>query len=554
MGNRKEQTRTKEDAKLNTALYIRLSREDGDKAESLSVANQRMQLMEFMERQSDLRLHDVYVDDGHTGTNFERPAFKRMIEDIEAGNVQCVLVKDLSRLGRNLPEVSKYTGEYFPHKRVRFIAVNDLIDRNYLEIDPDGDMMMDFKNMCNGFYPRDISKKVRSTFRSKQNSGQFIGAFASFGYVKSAEDHNRLEIDPCAADIVKRIFAMYIKGHGQNTIAKILNEEGVPCPSEYKRQCGLNYHNGSRLGTTAYWTYSTVRNILRNEIYTGSMVQNKSFRQMCKKNAVSLPREKWIVVENTHAPVIDRETWDKVQDLLQRNTRQTGLTDNVHLFAGYLRCGDCGRAMVKIRRRGETHFNCGSYNRYGRKICTIHNITGRKLEEIVLQDLNLMIRSVQDIERLVTEENQKQRKTRLSSLGDSSGYQTQIRRLRQKKERTYEDYADGLITKDEYRQYRDKYEQQIEAASAMLAKIGEVKEQPPENGPWIERLLQYRELSHLDRNIVVEMVSMIYIYEDNTVKIVYNFSDEVEALRNGKMPENSKMPETVHQQSIFLGE
>ena len=275
---------------------------------------------------------------------------------------------------------------------------------------------------------------------------------------------------------------------------------------------------------------------------------------MCKKNAVSLPREKWIVVENTHAPVIDRETWDKVQDLLQRNTRQTGLTDNIHLFAGYLRCGDCGRAMVKIRRRGETYFNCGSYNRYGRKICTIHNITERKLEEIVLQDLNLMIRSVQDIERLVTEENQKQRKMRLSSLGDSSGYQTQIRRLRQKKERTYEDYADGLITKDEYRQYRDKYEQQIEAASAMLAKIGEVKEQTPENDPWIERLLQYRELSHLDRNIVVEMVSMIYIYEDNTVKIVYNFSDEVEVLRNGKMPENSKMPETVHQQSIFLGE
>ena len=146
-----------------------------------------------------------------------------MIEDIESGNVQCVLVKDLSRLGRNLPEVSRYTSEYFPHKRVRFIAINDFIDRDYLDIDPDGDMVIDFKNMFNGFYPKDISKKVRSTFRSKQSNGQFIGAFASFGYVKSASDHNKLEIDPYAADIVKRIFAMYIKGSGQNTIVYIIN-------------------------------------------------------------------------------------------------------------------------------------------------------------------------------------------------------------------------------------------------------------------------------------------------------------------------------------------
>ena len=457
-----------------------------------------------------------------------------MIEDIESGNVQCVLVKDLSRLGRNLPEVSRYTSEYFPHKRVRFIAINDFIDRDYLDIDPDGDMVIDFKNMFNGFYPKDISKKVRSTFRSKQSNGQFIGAFASFGYVKSASDHNKLEIDPYAADIVKRIFAMYIKGSGQNTIAKILNEEGIPCPSAYKKQCGLNYHNCNRLGATSYWTYSTIRNILRNEIYTGDMVQNKSFRHMCKKDAISLPREKWIVVKNTHEPVIDRETWDKVQDLLQRNTRQTSLTDNVHMFAGYLRCGDCGRAMVKIKRRGEICFNCGSYNRYGKKICTIHNISEGELEGIVLDDLNLIIRSVRDIKGLVAEENERQSKTRLGSLGDSSKYQAEISRLKKRKERTYEDYTDGLITKDEYRQYRDKCEQQINAASAMIDKINTFKAQMPENSPWIERLLRYQKLHHLDSNTVVEMLYMIYIYEDNTIKIVYNFSDELELFLNRK--------------------
>lgn len=524
----------KEDTRLNTAMYIRLSREDGDKAESLSIANQRMLLTEFVEGQNDLRLHDVYIDDGYTGTSFDRPAFRRMIEDIEAGSVQCVLVKDLSRLGRNMPEVSKYTGEYFPRKRVRFIAVNDLIDRDYLDIDPDGDMMIDFKNMFNGFYPKDISKKVRSTFRSKQSNGQFIGAFASFGYVKSVADHNKLEIDPYAADIVKRIFTMYIKGVGQNTIAKTLNEEGVPCPSEYKKQCGLNYHNSNRLGATSYWTYSTIRNILKNEIYTGSMVQNKSFRHMCKKNAISLPKEKWIVVENTHEPVIDRETWDKVQKLLKRNTRQTGFTGNVHMFAGYLKCGDCGRAMVKIRRKGEIYFNCGSYNRYGKKFCTIHSIAEGELEKIVLDDLNLIIRSVQDIERLVTEENRRQNKTRLSSLGDSSKYQAEISRLKKRKERAYEDYADGLLTKDEYRQYRDKYERQIDTANSMIERIDRFQVDTAAYNPWIEGLLRRRELHRLDRDIVVEMISMIYVYEDNTVKIVYNFSDELEALLNAR--------------------
>ncbi|MCM1234448.1 MAG: recombinase family protein [Ruminococcus flavefaciens] len=239
---------------LKTALYIRLSREDGDKAESLSINNQRLQLMEFISKEPDLQLYDTYIDDGYTGTNFNRPDFNRLLKDIEDKNVQCVVVKDLSRLGRNMPEVSRYINDYFPSKKVRFIAINDKVDKKYYDVDTSEDMMIDVKNMFNGFYPKDISKKVRSTFRSKQNSGQFIGAFASFGYVKSAKDHNKLEIDEYAADIVKRIFSMYIKGIGQNTIAKILNEEGIPCPSEYKKQCGLNYHNCRRLDTTSDWT------------------------------------------------------------------------------------------------------------------------------------------------------------------------------------------------------------------------------------------------------------------------------------------------------------
>lgn len=518
---------------LKTALYIRLSREDGDKEESLSIANQRLQLKDFIDSHDDLCLYDIYIDDGYTGTNFDRPDFERMIRDIEDKKVQCVVVKDLSRLGRNT-RVSEYISEYFPSKKVRFIAINDSVDKRYFDFDAGTDMMIDVKTMFNGFYPKDISKKVRSTFRSKQASGQFIGAFASFGYVKSEKDHNKLEIDEYAAGIVRRIFAMYLKGTGQNTIAKILNAEGIPCPSEYKKKQGMNYHNCNRLDATSYWTYSTIRNILKNEIYIGNMVQNKSFRQMCKKSAVSLPKEQWIVVENTHEPIIDRDTWNKVQDLLKRNTRQTSLTENIHMFAGYLKCGDCGRAMVKIKRGGVCYFNCGSYNRYGKKFCSIHNITEQELESIVLDDLNLIISSVKDISRIIEEEQKLQKKNLADSLGDTSKYLEEIRRLTKKKERAYEDYSDNVINKDEYLRYRDKYNEQIHAARSRMEAINRIKDQIPEKSPWIDKLVQYGELYRLDREIVVEMISMIYIYEDNKIKIVYHFSDELEALLSRK--------------------
>lgn len=521
----------KEISQLNTAIYIRLSREDGDKTESLSIGNQRLLLTDFINNHSELRLYDIYVDDGYTGTNFNRPNFQRMIEDIENKKIQCVVVKDLSRLGRNMPKVSEYINEYFPSKKVRFIAVNDMVDKQYYDIDTSEDMMIDVKNMFNGFYPKDISKKVRSTFRTKQSNGQFIGAFASYGYVKSADNHNRLEIDEYAANIVRRIFAMYISGMGQLTIAKILNEEGILCPSEYKKQCGLNYHNSNRLDNTSYWTYSTIRKILQNEIYIGNMVQNKNFRQICTKRAISLPRDKWIIVENTHTPIIDKDTWNKTQNLLKRNTRQTEFTQNIHIFAGFLKCGDCEHAMVKIKRKNTITFNCGSYNRYGRKFCSIHSITEQELERIVLNDLNLIIKSIKNISQLIEEERQLQKADALKSLGDKSKYQAEIERLTKKKERAYEDYSDDIITKEDYMKYKSKYEQQITSIQSKIDIINQtMNNQSPASNPWIERLLQYEQLEHLDREIIVEMIAMIYIYENNTIKIVYNFSNELEAL------------------------
>lgn len=249
------------------ALYTRLSREDGDKPESDSISNQRALLEDFLSRRPDLCPAGWYADDGYTGTNFDRPGFRRMLGDIEAGQVNCVVVKDLSRFGRDYIDVGRYLERWFPEHGVRFLAVNDGIDS---EKGP-YDMLLPVKNVFNEQYARDISRKVRSAFRTKQRQGEFIGAFASYGYRKDPDNHNRLVVDPAASAVVARIFTLFEHGMGKVSIAKLLNEEGIPCPSEYKRLNGEKYSNGRRIRSTTYWTYATIHRMLHNQMYIGNM-------------------------------------------------------------------------------------------------------------------------------------------------------------------------------------------------------------------------------------------------------------------------------------------
>lgn len=517
--------------KINTALYMRLSREDGDKAESMSINNQRLLLTEFLASHKELLLYDTYIDDGFTGTDFNRPAFLRMLADIEAKRLQCVIVKDLSRLGRNMPWVSKYVNEYFPAQKIRFIAVSDGIDKQYDEADSSTDMVVDIKNLFNGFYPKDISKKVRSTLRAKQQKGQFIGAFACYGYKKCAADHNQLEIDEYAASIIRRIFSMYLSGMGQNTIAKKLNEEGILCPSEYKKQCGLNYRSSSSV--SCLWSYSTIRKILQNETYIGSMVQNKTFRQICKKNAVSLPKEKWIIVKNTHEPIIDKYTWDRVQLLLRQNTRETPCIKKFHLFAGLLKCGNCGRAMVRIIQGGTAIFRCGSYNRFGKNVCSMHRITESELETVIRKDFNILLQSTKNLHKIIETEIRQHNTDRQIIQNTASKCRTEIDRLELKKEHAYEDYSDGIITKEDFLKYHSKYEQQIAVLTEQLSQITpSAYEYEPQNSilfpfsSWLSQLAKDKKLEQLDRATVVEMVSEIAVYEDHTLQITYRFFNE----------------------------
>ena len=312
---------------------------------------------------------------------------------------------------------------------------------------------------------------------------------------------------------------------------KKLNEEKIPCPSEYKKQCGLKYHNSNKLEGTSYWTYSTVRKILQNEMYIGNMVQNKSFRQICKKQSIPLEKDKWIIVENTHEAIIDKDTWNTVQNLLERKTRHVSLNQTIHIFAGFIKCGDCERALVKLKRKEGTLFRCGSYHRYGASFCSPHDILEADLEKIILADLNVIIQSVKDVSKMIEEEQKEKKSDIMQSLGNVSKYEEEIERIQKKKDRSYENYLDDIITKEDYLRYKTKYEEQISLLQSKIDMVNQaVDTQSITVNPWIAKLLNQEPLEHLDRETVVEMISMIYIYKDNTIKIVYNFSNELETL------------------------
>lgn len=527
-------SRKKDRLTFKAALYLRLSREDGDKEESDSIGNQRKLLKSFLAAQEDMVLTDIYIDDGYTGTDFNRPNFRRMIEDIEDGLVNCVIVKDLSRFGRDYLETGRYIQRYFPEKRVRFIAVNDHIDSKESVYD----LMLPIKNLFNEQYARDISAKVQSSFKAKQRSGEFIGAFPSYGYQRSVHNKHKLIIDPYAANIVRRVFDLYVQGYGKVKIAHILNEKEVLCPTAYKRANGENYKNCNKLPSTSYWTYSTIHHMLKNEMYLGNMVQGKTRRDMhCRAEYVE--EEDWIIVKNTHPAIIDKETWDKVQSLLKRNTRNLDFEHHISIFAGFLKCGDCGRAMSKksyMDTKGRLHytFRCGTYSHSGSKHCSSHMIHEEVIKQIVLADLNKIIQSVKDLEKLV-EGQSKTIPTALEvSQMEIEKLSGELEKIKRRKREVYEDFKDNLISKEEYISYREDYlikENNLEKKICISKEEAEAyEEEDIFQNIWIRKLLDTHSIIELTRDIVVEMIDCIQVYEDHKIKIVYNFSDELEGL------------------------
>lgn len=517
------------------AAYARISREDGD-GESNSITMQKKMVEDYLNEQPEMTLVDVYCDDGYTGTNFNRPEFQRMIGDIEGGKIDTVIVKDLSRFGRSYIDAGRYLEQIFPEKRIRFIAINDGIDN----LTQAYDISMPIKNLINETYARDISNKVQSAFKTKQKHGEFTGAFASYGYMKDARNNNKLLVDIEAAEVVRRIFNMYLDGYGKIRIAKILNEEGILCPSEYKRQLGLNYKNCHKLEKTKYWTYSTIHKMLKNEMYIGNMVQNRHYRYMHGK-AQKLPESEWIIVENTHEPIIKQEIWDSVQEQLKTTTKNLDLKTkaDVNIFAGKIKCGDCGRSMSKTSRKSKNgkkiYFTCGTYKRYGINECSAHTVQMEIFEEIILKDFNKILESVHNLKQMIEENTKEVKKNRISISVQIDRVKSEIKKIQKDKLGSYQDYKDGIISKEDFTEYSKICESKLEQAQKRKQLLEEkIRNKDDEikgyHNSWISNLLKTGKIDKLDRDIVLKMIDTIYVYDNKTIKIVYNFSDDLKIL------------------------
>ncbi len=459
-------------------LYMRLSRDDEQEGESSSITNQRKMLQAYA-REHGFAIYDEYVDDGWSGTSFDRPAFKRMIADIEAGQVDLVLTKDLSRLGRDYIAAGQYTEIYFPSKGVRYIAINDGYDSDspYTDIAP-------FKNIINEMYARDASKKIRSAFSTKMREGSYIGNFAPYGYRKDEADKNHLLPDPQAGAVVQRLFRMAAEGTRPSEMARLLNAEGVPSPAVYRcmKRPGLKVENYTK---RQEWTAAGISKLLRNMVYLGHTAQGKTTKVSFKsKLTLTNPKENWIVVENTHEPLVDEETFSLVQRILRSRTCYK--TKGFHnLFSGLAKCADCGRSMsaVGTRKKGaRANLVCGGYKLYGAKECSNHAIDYETLYTIVLDAIRAEL-SFTEQERREMAEELRQEAVERSAQHDRDA-ELDVLRQRDREldriiEKLYDDHLSGLLTDERFRKLMAKYEGEAEAIPRQL----KAAEPPPSPEP-----------------------------------------------------------------------
>ena len=527
----------------NAGIYTRLSRDDERVGESVSIENQKELLTRYVHEQG-WNLIATYVDDGVSGTTFDRPGLNAMISDVRKGKINLVVVKDLSRFGRDYIETGKYIDIVFPSLGCRFIALNDGVDT----IRKDNDMIVIFKNVMNDFYARDTSSKIKAVRQSVCKTGKYIGCYAPYGYIKNPQDTHRLIIDEPAASVVRRIFALRCEGLGCHKIAQALNKDKITPPRDYYYQA-LGQPNPCR--HNGMWNSVTVRKILRNEVYIGHMVQNKRGHVSYKNHKfVDKPKEEWIRVENTHEPIIDMGTWELSQQIDKLHTRPRCNSLNVvNLFGGILYCMDCGFAMRRQTERRKRKdgtmafyesFLCGSYSRCGRSACSTHSIYMKPLVEVVLDDIRTKaeIADCRETEmvRLMTERMQSQSAQEDAAAKKAvKAIRKRLAELEKLVQNVYEDKVKGAIPEavcielmNKYQTERAEKSEQLQQMERQMEENQTVRNDVQE---WVRLIRQYRNLETLDRETLLRLVDKIEVGErrivdgmkEQEIRIYYKF-------------------------------
>ena len=532
----------------NATLYLRLSRDDGDKEESNSITGQRELLRDYISQRPELREFAVRVDDGFSGSTFERPSFLKMIEDVKAGRTDCIIVKDLSRFGRNYLDAGEYIEKIFPFLGVRFIAVNDNYD-SLGDKKASDDLIIPFKNLINEAYCRDISVKIRSQLEIKRKNGQFLGSFAAFGYLKDEQNKNKLVVDQYAADIVRDIFKWKLEGVSPQDIADALNKLGVLSPMEYKRSLGMKFTTSFKTNSKALWSAGTVIRVLKNPIYTGVLVQGKETTPSYKVHKrITKDESDWSVIEDSHEAIISKIDFDSVQKVLKCDTRRSPGSKAVGLFSGMIFCGDCGASMVrKTVPAGEkkyVYYVCSVHKQD--KSCSPHRIRDNALEEIVLDSLKQHISEVVDMSELLTITDTAPLRT-----AQAQKVQRQLDKKHEEYEKLqkllmslYENLADGIIDREEYTRLKASFTARADEAEKQMDALREQLEDIHNHGTenaWMNEFIKRQGLTALDRAVVVALIDKILIHSNDVVEIIYRWQDEfawqLDILRSARLRE-----------------
>ena len=534
-----------------TALYCRLSRDDGAEGDSNSVANQKRMLAKYA-KENGFGNTRFYVDDGYTGTNFNRPGFQQMLEDIEMGYVSTIIVKDMSRLGRDYLQVGYYTDTYFPDRNIRFIAVNDCVDSN------DGENeLAPFRNVMNEMYARDISRKVRSSHRLRGNAGEPLSQ-PPYGYMKSPENKKKWIVDAEAAQVVQDIFRMCLEGKGNETIARILQEQKVLIPMAYWQSKGLP-RGGKKTQPNPYkWCKTSVSKILAQQEYCGDVINFKTYSKSFKnKSRIPNPEENWAVFKNVHEPIIDRETFEAVQKLISKTKRRAPKKENAekNMFCDLLYCADCGSKLwshVNTVNKNIQYFSCSNYKTDTRGTCkTRHYIRADAIEQVVMLELRRMAQFLQDDEEAFAE--LLAQKTNKDILKEQKYLEEELRKsvARNEKvsglyEKLYEDNASGKVTDEWFMQLSHKYEVERMELKAKIAELRKrisnigTMQQNKEN--FINAIRRFMEMKKLTAPLLRELIDKITVYEtegvgknrSQRIMIHYKFIGYIEIPECGK--------------------
>ncbi len=517
------------------AIYKRLSRDDGGDAESNSIVTQGQMLRRFAKEHGFI-IYDEYTDDGYSGTTFERPDFKRMVRDIEEGKIGIVLCKDLSRLGRNNALVAYYTEIFFPDNDIRFVCVSEGIDTINGENE-----IMPFKSVINEYYAKDISRKVKSAYRTKSLNGEFTAPFAPYGYMKDPENNNHLIIDDKSAPVVKHIFQMAADGLSPYKISVKLSEDKILTPRAYITQQYGKYKSCYPKYPTD-WCNSTIKSILKNQVYIGHMVNNKCTTKSFKnRKLVSLPEKEWIVIENTHEPIVDEYLFEMAQKVVHIKKRENSKGIE-NIFAGLLKCSDCHSSLGYVKGKSERHqgaYNCNTYRKNGLRYCTAHYINYKVLYQLVLNDIK---RNAQTAKIYESELSEYAKRIASKSINSKQKLlQKEYKNLKQRCgdldaiiKKLFEQNVLGIISDERFiSMSRDYEDEQKEIKKRILELENVFKDQENEENNTVKFLnivRQYSEITELNKAILKDLIESIVIHnaegsgiKDRKQKIEINY-------------------------------